>query len=140
MILRLYGSVNGSMSRFFSYSLGVRRDEVSFSNADGLFPANSYYTRVDVTSPRGTISFRLPNEPRIPTLTFSSGEAFHTNDPRVGLGPGHATPIATSHANQVVATGSIFKTQFRVAFSRVGNSQELAKIDADTDLQENLGP
>jgi hypothetical protein len=82
----------------------------------------------------------MPNEPHIPTITFSSGEAFHTNDPRVGLGLGHGTPIATSQANQLVAAEYIFKAQFRMAFSRVSNSQELAKIDPDTGLQENLGP
>src|SRR5439155_20301481 len=76
----------------------------------------------------------------LPSIAFSSGEAFHTNDPRIGLGAEHGTPVATSHANQLVITESAFATQFRLALARGSNSLEFAKIDADTGLQENLGP
>jgi hypothetical protein len=52
-----YGSVSGSLSRFFNYSLGVRRDEVSFSNADRLPPAN-FMTPVQAL-PRRVRRFRF---------------------------------------------------------------------------------
>jgi hypothetical protein len=135
-----YASVDGSMLRFFRYSLGVRHDEVSFSDTDLLIRANSYQASSRLTSPRGTISFQLPSHPDAPVFAFSSGEAFHTNDPRIGLGAGHGTPIAASHANQVVATESVFGARFRVSLVRVSNSQELAKINPDTGLQLNIGP
>jgi hypothetical protein len=135
-----YASVDGSILRFFRYSLGVRHDDVSFSNVDLLMRANSYQASSSLTSPRGTISFQLPNHPNGPVFAFSSGEAFHTNDPRIGIGVAHGTPIAASHANQFVATESVFGTRFRVSLARVSNSQELAKIDPDTGLQENIGP
>src|SRR5205085_3932781 len=135
-----YTSVDGSMLRFFTYSLGVRHDEVSFSNRDRLVGTNSYQTSSRLTSPRGTVSFQLPNHPDAPVFAFSSGEAFHANDPRIGLGAAHGTPIAASHANQFVATESVFRTRFRLSLVRVSNSQELAKIDPDTGLQQNIGP
>jgi hypothetical protein len=135
-----YVSVDGSIARFFTYSAGVRHDALSFSNNDRLTPADSYETASGLTSPRGTLSFRVPNRSHLPIFTFSWGESFHTNDPRIGLGTAHGTPIATSHANQFVATESILGTRFRLALVRVSKSQELAKIDPDTGLQQSVGP
>src|SRR6266849_2426891 len=81
-----YASVEGAISRFVIYSAGVRHDALSFSNTDRLTPADSYETGAGLTSPRGTLSFRVPNRSHLPVLTFSSGKAFHTNAPRIGLG------------------------------------------------------
>jgi hypothetical protein len=134
-----YASVDGSISRFFTYGAGVRHDALSFSNQDRLTPVDSYETRAGLTSPRGTLSFRIPSRLHFPVLAFSSGEAFHTNDPRIGLGTSHGTPVAISHANQLVATESVSGTQFRLSLVRVSNSQELAKIDPDTGLQQSVG-
>jgi len=135
-----YASVDGSISRFFTYGAGVRHDLISFSNQDRLTPVDSYETRAGLTSPRGTLSFRIPSRLHFPVLAFSSGEAFHTNDLRIGLGTSHGTPVAISHANQLVATESVSGTQFRLSLVRVSNSQELAKIDPDTGLQQSVGP
>ena len=135
-----YASVDGSISRFFTYGAGVRHDLLFFSNQDRLTPVDSYETRAGLTSPRGTLSFRIPSRLHFPVLAFSSGEAFHTNDPRIGSGTSHGTPVAISHANQFVATESVSGTQFRLSLVRVSNSQELAKIDPDTGLQQSVGP
>jgi hypothetical protein len=126
-----YASVDGSISRFFTYGAG---------NQDRLTPVDSYETRAGLTSPRGTLSFRIPSRLHFPVLAFSSGEAFHTNDLRIGLGTSYGTPVAISHANQLVATESVSGTQFRLSLVRVSNSQELAKIDPDTGLQQSVGP
>jgi hypothetical protein len=56
------------------------------------------------------------------------------------LGTTHGTPIAISHANQFVATESVLGARFRLSLVRVSNSQELAKIDPDTGLQQSVGP
>jgi hypothetical protein len=135
-----YASINGALAKFLSYSLGVRRDEIFFNNTDRLFPANSYQTNSGLTSTRGTLAFRAPERTHIPVLSFSYGEAFHTNDPRIGLGESQGTPIATSRACQSVAAETVAGTQFRLTLSRVSNSQELAKIDPDTGLQQDVGP
>jgi Carboxypeptidase regulatory-like domain len=134
-----YASVEGSISRFFTLSVGVRHDALSFINKDRFTPSDSYEAGVGLTSPRSTLSFRVPNRSHVPVLTFSWGEAFHTNDPRVGLGPSHGTPVAISRANQFVATESVLGTRFRMSVVRVSNSQELAKIDPDTGLQHSVG-
>lgn len=135
-----YVSIDGAISRFLSYNVGVRHDAISFHNTDRLIPGNSYDTVAGLTSPRSALSFRVPSRSHIPVFTFSSGEAFHTNDPRIGRGTSHGTPVAISHANQFVATESVLGTRFRLALGRVSNSQELAKIDPDTGLQQSVGP
>jgi hypothetical protein len=135
-----YASINGTLSKFVNYSLGVRREEIFFNNTDRLFPANSYQANSRLTSPRGTLAFHAPEQTHIPLLAFSYGEAFHTNDPRIGLGENQGTPIATSRAYQLVAAETVAGTQFRLTLSRVSNSQELARIDPDTGLQEDVGP
>jgi hypothetical protein len=135
-----YASVNGALSKFVSYTLGARRDEIFFNDTDRLFRANSYRTNAGLTSPRGTLAFHAPDKTHIPVLSFSYGEAFHTNDPRIGLGESRGTPIATSRAYQVVAAETVVGTQFRLTLSRVSNAQELARIDPDTGLQQGVGP
>ncbi len=135
-----YASLNGELSWFLSYTVGLRRDEISFDNTDKLNPANSYQAHSGVTSPRGTLAFHAPQRTHLPSLAFSFGEAFHTNDPRIGMGTGHATPIATSRAYQFAASESIKGTEFRLVLARMSNSSQLAKLDPDTGLQENVGP
>ena len=135
-----YVSVNGTPWSFFSYNLGVRRDEILFNNTDRLTPGNSYQATSGLTSPRATVAFHFPNKPALPVLAFSYGKAFHTNDPRIGLGTGEETPIAISRAYQLVATEVVARTQLRFVLSRVSNSEEFAKIDPDTGLQEDVGP
>ena len=135
-----YASVHGPLSRWFSYNLGVRKDEILFSNLDRVTLANSYQAHSSQTSPRATVSFHLPGQTEIPAVSFSYGEAFHTNDPRIGDGTSRGTPIATSRACQLLASESVAGTEFRLTLSRTANSQELAKIDPDTGLQLNIGP
>src|ERR1700680_3918357 len=55
-----YAFVDGSISQFLTYSAGARYDALSFSNKDRLTPADSHETGAGVTSPRGTLSFRVP--------------------------------------------------------------------------------
>jgi hypothetical protein len=135
-----YASLNGTPVKFLSYSVGVRRDEIFFNNTDRRFPANSYQTNSGLTSPRGTLAFHAPERTHVPALSFSYGKAFHTNDPRIGLGESQGTPIATSRAYQLVAAETVGETQLRLTLNRVSNSQELAKIDPDTGLQQAIGP
>jgi hypothetical protein len=137
--LGLYASLSGSPSRFASYTVGVRRDEISFDNADKMNPANSYRTHSGFTLLRGAVAFHPPQK-HAPTLAFSYGEAFHTNDPRISNGAAHGSLIAGARAYQLNATESLNGTELRLALTRVANSSELAKLNPDTGLQENVGP
>jgi hypothetical protein len=71
------------------------------------------------------------------------GEAFHTNDPRIAPSAGMSstpTVIVPSHAMQLVISKGIARVDFTATLARVSNAMELAKIDPDTGLQENVGP
>ncbi len=136
-------AVDGALTHFLHYDLGVRREEVLFNNVDRMVSANSLNSLAALTLPKGTLTL-LPSRRRfLPKVAFSFGEAFHTNDPRIGAGTGtrnRPTILARSRSMQLVVSKDIARTDFSVALARVSNSQELANIDADTGLQQDVGP
>ena len=135
-----YVSIDGPLSRYFHYDLGVRREEVNMDNLDKINPINSFNKTQGITLPKGTLTLLPPEQKFLPSVSFSFGEAFHTNDPRIGTGSAKPTVIVPSRAYQLVIKKQIERTDFKVTLARVTNSQQLAKIDPDTGLQENVGP
>lgn len=135
-----YIAAEGELSKHFRYYLGWRRDEIDFDNEDLLHSQNSFQHWVGLNSPKATISF-LPNDStHLPTLSLSFGQSFFTNDPRIGTGNAPPTPVNRAHSYQLVASKSIYKTDFRLTLGHVTTSQTLGQLDADTGLQENQGP
>ncbi len=135
-----YVSLDGSVWKNLHYDLGWRRDEILFNNTDLLNPYNSYDTLVGFNSPKATVSFRPEGHPNLPTVAFSFGEAFYTNDPRIGTGATRGTPISREHSYQLVASKVFFGTDFRVTLAHITTEASLAKIDPDTGLQQDEGP
>jgi hypothetical protein len=135
-----YIAAEGKFFRHVSYYLGWRRDEIRIDNQDLLASQNSFHKLIGVNSPKATFSF-LPADSRvIPLVALSFGEAFFTEDPRIGLGNGAGTAVARSHSYQVIASKTARHTDVRLTLGHVMNSAELAKIDPDTGLQFNQGP
>jgi hypothetical protein len=134
-----YAAVEGALARYFRYYLGWRRDEIDFTNQDLLNPTNSFQKWVGVNSPKATISF-LPKRAYIPLVSLSSGQAFFTEDPRIGTGTAAGSPVATSHSYQLVASQTVHKTDLKLTLGHVTSSAQLAKIDPDTGLQFDEGP
>jgi Carboxypeptidase regulatory-like domain len=133
-------SLDGTLSRYLHYDLGARREEVNLDNVDKINPANSFSKLAGITLPKCTLTLLPPESRFLPRAAFSFGEAFHTNDPRIGTGSVAPAVIAASRAMQLVLSKSVARAEFRVILARVSNAQELAKIDPDTGLQENIGP
>jgi Carboxypeptidase regulatory-like domain len=133
-------SFDGTVSRYLHFNLGFRQEEVWMDNQDLINPQNSFDKLASLTLPKGTITFLPPDKTYLPQVAFSYGEAFHTEDPRIGNGTGVPSLLAPSRAYQLVLSKVIKQTQFYVTLKRVSNSQELAKIDPDTGLQEVVGP
>lgn len=130
----------GAISRHLHYYLGWRRDETRFDSRDLLAPQNSFRKLVGVNSPKATLSY-LPGDSRfVPLFALSFGEAFFTEDPRIGLGSAAGMPVAKSRSYQLVASKTFQRTDIRLTLGHVTNSAELAKIDPDTGLQFNQGP
>jgi hypothetical protein len=133
-------SLDGTVSRYLHFNLGVRQEAVWMDNQDLINPKNSFNRLSTLTLPKGTLTVLPPDRWYLPQVAFSYGEAFHTNDPRIGTGTGQPTLLAPSRAYQLVFSKVIKQTQFYVTLRRVSNSLELAKIDPDTGLQQVVGP
>ena len=133
-------SFDGTVGKYVHYDLGVRQEEVWMNNQDLINPENSFNKLASLTLPKGTLTLFPSGTGYLPTVAFSYGEAFHTEDPRIGTGTALPTLLAPSRAYQLVFSKVIKQTQLYVTLKRVSNSQELAKIDPDTGLQESQGP
>ena len=135
-----YAAGSGAITHYFRYYAGWRRDQINIDNQDLINPGNSFQKWAGVNSPKATVSF-LPRQTWwIPLLSASFGQAFFTEDPRIGTGTGAGSPVATAHSYQLVASKTISNTDLKLTLGHVTTSQELAKIDPDTGLQENQGP
>lgn len=133
-------AVDGPIRRYFHYNLGVRQEEVWMDNQDFLVPPNSFDKLATLTLPKGTLTMLPPDRWYLPIVAFSYGLGFHTEDPRIGTGTGIPTLLASARAEQLVLSKVLKQTQFYLTLRRTSNSQELAKIDPDTGLQEIVGP
>jgi len=135
-----YVSLDGELTRYFHYDLGLRREEIFFDNLDNISFTSSFNRQAGLTLPKGTLTLLLSASSFWPRVSFSFGEAFHSNDPRIGQGNASGAILIPSHASQLLVQKEIVKTDFRITLARVTNDQELAKIDPDTGLQQDLGP
>ena len=132
-------SLDGVISKLFHYDVGFRQNEVWMDTVDTMNPNNSFNRLASLTLPKATVTFLPPERKHLPMVAFSYGEAFHTNDPRIGTGTGQPQLLLPSRVYQLVFIQNIKQFQFNVTLKRVWNSQELAKIDPDTGLQEDVG-
>jgi hypothetical protein len=135
-----YIAVEGALARYFHYYLGWRRDEIDFRNDDLLVPDHSFQNWVGVNNPKATVSFLPRNHYWLPDVSLSAGEAFFTNDPRIGSGTTQGTLVSRSHSYQLVASKTMSGTDLRVTLGHTTTQASLAKIDPDTGLQSDEGP
>ncbi|HTA41390.1 MAG TPA: hypothetical protein VK789_03015 [Bryobacteraceae bacterium] len=135
-----YVALTGSPARWLRYYIGWRRDEIDITNIDRLTPANSSQVWAGVNSPKATVSLIPPKSTLLPEVAFSFGQAFFTNDPRIGIGSMEGTRVSRARAMQLVVSKTVTGIDLRATFARVTQEQSLAKIDPDTGLQFDEGP
>jgi hypothetical protein len=135
-------SADGSLTRFLHYNVGLRHDEVDFNNHDIYRPALSFDRRQGVSSPKGTLTFFPPARASfLPWVALSYGQAFHINDPRIGVTAIQgATVISKARAYQLVVSKTIAQTDLRLTLAHVTTAQQLARVSNDTGLQRDEGP
>jgi hypothetical protein len=133
-------SLDGSASKYFHFDVGFRQEEVWMNNQDLMNPLNSFDRLASLTLPKATATFLPSDGSFLPTVAFSYGEAFHTEDPRIGNGTGQPSLLAPSRSYQLRLSKVIKQTQLNLTLRHTWNSQELAKIDPDTGLQLDNGP
>jgi hypothetical protein len=133
-------AIDGNIVPWLRFNLGWRRDQIQFANRDLLFPVNSFTRWRGINSPKATLSLVPPEHLLLPTVSFSFGESFFTNDPRIGTGTQQGSLISQAHAYQMVIAKNVRGTDFRVTVGHTTQEASLAKIDPDTGLQFNEGP
>jgi hypothetical protein len=104
-------SLDGSIGKHVHYDLGVRQEQVWMDNQDILNPQNSFNRLAALTLPKGTLTVLPPDRWYVPMVAFSYGEAFHTEDPRIGAGTGQPTLLSPSRAYQLVFSKVVKQTQ-----------------------------
>jgi hypothetical protein len=121
-----YVALDGSVTRYLRYYLGFRRDEVGFDNVDLLVPVHSFNRWIGVDSPKATLSFLPSEHSPLPFVSVSAGEAFFTNDPRIGTGSTEGTLVSRAHSYQLVASKTWAGTELRLALGHVTTEASLA--------------
>jgi len=133
-------AIDGNIVPWLRYNLGWRRDQIGIDNTDLLTPANSFNRWVGINSPKATLAFVPPESLPLPSVAFSFGQSFFTNDPRTGTGTQPGSLVSQAHAYQFVAGKTFLGTDLRVTLGHITQEATLAKIDPDTGLQYNEGP
>src|SRR5262249_3365780 len=133
-------SLDGTAGKYIHYDAGFRQEAVWMNNQDLVNTDNSFSKMASNTLPKTTLTILPPESTYLPRIAFSYGEAFHTEDPRIGNGTVPPRLLAPSHSFQVRFSKTIRETEINLTLRRTSNSQELAKIDPDTGLQEDVGP
>ena len=134
-----FAAISGDLMPGLHLYAGARRDQLCFQNQDLLTPSHSFNSCPGVTSPKLSLTFDSSHR-WVPQLGLSFAKAFHANDPRIGTGSGQGQLLATAREYQFFATQAFGSIQSRLTLSQIRTSAEFAKIDADTGLQENVGP
>jgi hypothetical protein len=135
-----YVALEGTVAKYLHYYLGWRRDQINFANDDLLVPPHSFQSWVGANNPKATVSFLAKDYSWLPNVSASWGQAYFTNDPRIGTGTTQGSLLSRSHAYQLVVSKTLARTDLRLTLGHVTTEASLAKIDPDTGLQEDQGP
>lgn len=145
-----YAAIDGDLGRHLRFYAGLRPDRVGLVNQDLLRPGNSFDLWRTIVNPKATLAW-LPGTTGalhwLPTAALSIGQAYFTEDPRIGVASGAqsgpsapASPFERSHSAQLVLEKAFSATDFRITLGQTTTTATLAKIDPDVGLPQNLGP
>ncbi len=135
-------ALDGMVFHVLHYNAGYRLDRVTVGNQDLLRPSFSFNRNATISSPKATLTY-LPGKSVffLPILSLSYGQAFHVEDPRIGITAIQGgTIVAKARAYQLVASKIVAKTEFRLTLAHVTTDHQLARISNDTGLQQDEGP
>ena len=135
-----FAAFNARLGPHLQLYAGVRRDQIHFDNQDLLQPQNSFNSWPGTTSPKINLTLGSTDARLLPQVSFSAGTAFHANDPRIGNGSARGDLIVRATEYQLFATKNVLGNEVRLTLAHIANSAELAKIDPDTGLQQEVGP
>jgi hypothetical protein len=145
-----YMALHGDLGKHLRFYAGLREERIEMQNTDKLKHADSFDEWKGFAEPKGTVTWSPGAGParRLPSASFSVGQGFFTEDPRISVTgsaaasgtAGLANPLERSHSEQLVMEKEISATDVRVTIGRTTTTATLAKIDPDDGLAEDLGP
>ena len=137
-------AAHANLGKHFQLYAGLRHEWIQLNNEDVLKPESSSNQWQSVDSPKGTLTWSPGNGPAhwLPAASFSIGQGFFTEDPRISVAASGSTasPIERSHSEQLVLEKEFSRTNVRVTLGRTTTTATLAKIDPDNGLAEDEGP
>jgi Carboxypeptidase regulatory-like domain len=148
-----YAALHGDLGKHLRFYAGVRPDTIELKNID-LMPQMSAYS-FDLWStflaPKATLAYSPGAGPAhlLPSASFSIGQAFFTQDPRISVqgaisGPTGAaalpSPFERSHSEQLALEKEISATDVRVTVGHTTTTETTGKIDPDNGTPFDLGP
>jgi hypothetical protein len=146
-----YAAVHGDMGKHLRFYGGLRPDTIELKNDNKMVPADSFDIWSTFLAPKATLAW-TPGTGRarwLPSASFSLGQAFFTQDPRISVqgtisGPTGAaaltSPFERSHSMQLVLEKTASNTDARLTVARTTTTETLGKIDPDNGTPFDLGP
>jgi hypothetical protein len=145
-----YVGFRGDLGQHLHYYAGLRSEQVELINTDKIKPAYSFNVWKQFENPKATLTWSPGTGPAhwLPAASFSIGQAFFTQDPRIQLAPSAtgngsaalANPLERSHAVQLALDKEFSRTDVRVTVGRTTLTATSGKIDPDNGTAFDLGP
>jgi Carboxypeptidase regulatory-like domain len=150
-----YAALHGDLGKHLRFYAGLRPDMIELKNTDMMNPAFSFDEWKTFLAPKATLAWTPGAGPAhwLPSASFSIGQAFFTEDPRITVAPQKASssggptgaaalpsPFERSHSAQLVLEKGFTGTDVRVTVGRTTNTETTGKIDPDNGTPEELGP
>jgi hypothetical protein len=141
-------ALHGDLGTHLHFYAGLRHDQIEMKNTDMLSPGESFDEWRWFESPKATLTWTPGAGPArwLPSASFSIGQGFFTQDPRIGAATAStsgaaslASPFERSHSEQLVLEKEFSATDVRVTLGRTTTTATLAKIDPDNGLAEDEG-
>jgi hypothetical protein len=141
-----YVAVRSDLGKHLRFYGGLRPDTIELKNDNKITPADSFDRWSTFLAPKATLAW-TPGAGRahwLPSASFSIGQAFFTQDPRVALqgtaAPQVPSPFERSHSMQLVLEKEFSATDVRVTLGRTTTTETTGKIDPDNGTPFDLGP
>lgn len=145
-----YWALRGGLGKHVRVYAGLRTDEVEMINTDKMRPAYSFAEWKGMENPKATVTWSPGSGPArwMPSASFSMGQAFFTEDPRISVAPSAiatgapvlANPFERSHAGQLALEKEFSGTDVRLTLARTTMTATSGKIDPDNGTAFDLGP
>jgi len=145
-----YIAFDGDLGQHLRFYAGLRGDLVGMRNQDKFKPEDSFDTWRGFEEPKATLTWS-PGTGRahwLPSASFSIGQAFFTEDPRITIAPSATTtgisalanPFERSHSEQLVIEKADARTDLRITLGETRTTATTGKIDPDNGTAFDLGP